>query len=137
MKRADLCAQAEAKLHDSLLLLENRRAGNAYYLAGYCVELGLKAVIASQISADTIPERAILTGVLTHEFDKLIGLAGLRDELRATQKDDAEFAANWGIAARWTPESRYRNIILIEAQYLVQAIADRDHGVLQWIRQYW
>lgn len=137
MRRLDLQALAQAKLDDAILLLKNQRAGNSYHLAGYCVELGLKACIARQIAADTIPDKSILGGVLTHEFDKLLGLAGLKDELRTAQKKDAELAANWGIAARWTPESRYRNIVLIEAQYLVQAIADVDHGVLRWIRQYW
>lgn len=137
MKRADLQALAQAKIDDATLLLERKRGGSAFHLAGYAVELGLKACVARQISSDTIPDKAILKGVLTHDLGDLVGLAGLRDELRAAQKSDPEFSANWGIVAQWTPESRYRMIILIEAQYLVQAIAAPTHGVMEWIRRYW
>lgn len=137
MKRLDLQALAQAKIDDARLLLQNNRPSNAYYLAGYSVELGLKACIARQISADTIPDTAILKGVLTHEFDKLLGLAGLKDELKQAQNADQDFAANWGIVSEWTPESRYRSIVHIEAEFVVQAVLDTDHGVLRWIRQYW
>ena len=137
MKRLDLQALAQAKIDDALLLLQHGRPGNAYHLAGYSVELGLKAYVARQISADTIPDTAILKGVLTHEFDKLIGLAGLKDELKQAQNVAPDFAANWGIVSEWTPESRYRSAIAIEAQYLLQAISESDHGVLKWIRRFW
>jgi len=56
-KRADLRANAQAKLDDAELLLENKKFANAYYLAGYAVEIGLKACIAAHISAETIPVR--------------------------------------------------------------------------------
>ena len=47
-KRVDLQALAQAKLDDAKLLFDNGRFSNAYYLAGYAVELGLKACIARQ-----------------------------------------------------------------------------------------
>ena len=90
MKRVDLQALAEAKIDDATLLFSHGRHGNAYHLAGYAIELGLKACIARQISADKIPDPAILRNVLTHEFDKLIGLAGLKDELKLEQGSDAD-----------------------------------------------
>lgn len=137
MRRTDLQTLAAAKLADGQMLLEHGRWSNAYYLSGYSVELGLKACIARQISADTIPDKAILKDVLSHEFLKLIGLAGLRAELRDQQNADAEFAANWAISTEWSPDARYRACSAMEAQYLVRAIADPQHGVLPWIRTYW
>lgn len=56
MKRTDLQALAQAKIDDAAVLLQYGRSGNAYYLAGFSIELGLKACIAAQISADTIPD---------------------------------------------------------------------------------
>jgi HEPN domain-containing protein len=137
VKRQDLQALSQAKIDDAVLLSQSGRWGNAYYLAGYAVELGLKACISRQISADTIPDIAILKGVLTHEFDKLLGLAGLKDELRTEQKQSVDFSVNWGIASEWTPDDRYRAKTAIEAQYLIEAVADGKDGVLQWIRRYW
>lgn len=137
MRRVDLQALAEAKLFDAELLLRNGRPGNAYHLAGYGIELGLKACIARQISADTIPDPAILRNVLTHEFDKLIGLAGLKDELRNEQNADPDFATNWGIVSEWSPESRYTSTLTVEAQLLLGAMGDPNHGVMRWIRRFW
>ncbi len=137
MRRVDLQAFANAKLDDAALLLANHRWSNAYYLAGYSVELGLKACVARQISADTIPDKSILKDVLTHETMRLIGLAGLREDLRTQQDANPAFAANWAIALEWSPDSRYQNTDAMSAQQLVEAISHAADGVLPWIRQYW
>jgi hypothetical protein len=137
MRRLDLQGLAQAKIDDAGLLAQNGRWGNAYYLAGYSVELGLKACVARQIAADTIPDRAVLNGVLTHEFDRLVGLAGLKADLQAEQKANVDFATYWGLVSQWSPDTRYKANVAMEAQYLIQAIADPTSGVLQWIRRYW
>jgi hypothetical protein len=64
------------------LLFENDRFTNAYYLAGYAVEIGLKACIAAQISAETIPDKAFIKSILSHQFGGLVGLAGLAEALK-------------------------------------------------------
>ncbi|MBA4748235.1 MAG: HEPN domain-containing protein [Sphingopyxis sp.] len=65
---------AELRLNDAELLLANERFSSAYYLAGYAVELGLKACISKQIVADTIPEKSFIIKVHTHDFESLTGL---------------------------------------------------------------
>ncbi|KAB2772427.1 hypothetical protein [Brucella anthropi] len=137
MRRDDLHALASAKIRDAGLLLMHSRWSNAYYLAGYSIELGLKACISRQVSADTIPDKAILTGIHTHNFGQLIGLAGLKVDLANHQRDDPQFAANWAIVNEWTPDARYKTATHVEAQLIISAIADEDHGVLAWIRTYW
>ena len=137
MRRSDLQTLARGKLDDAQLLLVNFRPGNAYYLAGYCVELGLKACVSRQIAKETIPDKSILTGVLSHNFDQLVGLAGLKGELESAKRDHPDFAANWAIVLRWSPDSRYRASLQIDAEYLVQAASDPANGVLPWIRRYW
>ncbi|HTW35468.1 MAG TPA: hypothetical protein VMD53_12695 [Rhizomicrobium sp.] len=136
-KRSDLRSHAQAKLDDAVLLLQHSRFSNAYYLAGYAVELGLKACIAAQISAETIPDKAFIKGILNHEFPRLVGLAGLAGALKEQQDKDPAFAASWALVSEWEPDSRYEASDAMSAQLLVQAIADPKSGVLQWIKTHW
>jgi HEPN domain-containing protein len=135
--RADLRANAQAKLDDAILLLHNHRFSNAYYLAGYSVELGLKACIAAQLTAETIPSKEIIKGILDHQFPKLIGLAGLRADLQNQQNNDPDFAANWAVVAEWLPDARYEAQDPTSAQSLISAIADPQSGVFRWIKTHW
>lgn len=137
MRRGDLQKMADAKLVDAEILFDAHRWSSAYYLSGYAVEFGLKACVARQISADTIPDKAILKDVLSHEFTKLIGLAGLRTDLKQEQDGNADFAANWAILSEWSPDARYKNSSQMEAAFILSAIQDKKNGVLQWIKRYW
>ncbi len=47
---------AAAKCEDATLLLAHARFSSAYYLAGYALELALKACIAKQFAAEVIPD---------------------------------------------------------------------------------
>jgi HEPN domain-containing protein len=136
-KRVDLRATAQAKLDDALFLLRHQRFSNAYYLAGYSVEIGLKACIAAQIAVETIPDRAFIQKVFDHNIKALVGPAGLSTQLKEQQRQDAVFAANWAVAAEWLPDSRYETIDPTSAQALISAVADPQSGVLQWIKIYW
>jgi hypothetical protein len=77
----------------------------------------------------------------THEFQKLIENAGMRDELNASLKASAvaggEFASNWIIVSAWKVASRYESKTETEAKQLVAAITVKPHGVMAWIRNYW
>ncbi len=87
-KRSDLRAMAQAKMDDASLLLDNGRYSSAYYLAGYAVEIGLKACVAAQLSAETIPDKAVIRDIFKHDFKTLIGLAGLAGALKQRQDED-------------------------------------------------
>lgn len=135
--RTNLQKLAQLKYDDSCLLLENERYCNSYYLAGYAVELALKACVAKQIRAEEIPDKATINGVYTHNFDHLVGLAGLRAEMKTAQDSDSSFHAFWGITGEWSPNSRYDIVDSTSAQLLLTAIGDADHGVLRWIKIHW
>lgn len=136
-RRADLQALAEGKLNDATLLLTNGRFGNAYYLAGYAVELGLKACIAKRITGQSIPDLSFIKAIYQHNLKNLVGVAGLSLELREEEKADAAFATYWGIAGEWKPESRYDATDSYTAQLLVQSVGDTASGILRWIRMHW
>ena len=137
LKRSDLQTLAAAKAADALLLLNNNRFGNAFYLAGYAIELGLKACIAKQIIAQAIPDKSFVNAIYFHDLKKLIGLAGLTHILQAEQNNNAAFATYWGIAGEWNEASRYVATEAYTAQLMVQAVNDENAGILRWIRQHW
>ncbi|MFT3987218.1 hypothetical protein [Aestuariivirga sp.] len=137
MKRADLQKLAEQKIEDASLLLANNRFGNAFYLAGYAIEIGLKACISKQIIAQMIPSKQFVDKLYTHEFKALIGLAGLAQELQDEQKRDRLFATYWGAVGEWNEAARYTATDAATAQLMVQATRDTNSGVLRWIRLHW
>src|SRR5258705_11643426 len=100
LPRDTLQRLANAKVEDARLLFENRRYSNSYYLYGYGIELGLKACIARQMIAETVPDKAVLRGFLDHEIGKLKGLAGL-SETRKKERVNPEFDIRWPIPSEW------------------------------------
>ncbi|MBB5047222.1 HEPN domain-containing protein [Rhodopseudomonas rhenobacensis] len=136
LSRGSLQKAAKAKIDDARLLFENGRFSNAYYLYGYGVELGLKACIARQIIAETVPDPSVLKGFLDHNFTRLVGLSGLAEPLRL-RRQDPEFDSRWSIVTEWSVESRYDMIDAITATAMQDAIESPDHGVFLWLHQYW
>lgn len=136
-RRNDLQAIAQAKLTDAQLLLQNGRWSNAYYLSGYSVEIGLKACIAKQMSADVLPDKNFVNDAYRHELTRLVSLAGLSQDLSNKGQAEPAFATNWAIVAQWNPEKRYEAVDQFSAQNIVGAIADNAAGVFPWIQTYW
>lgn len=130
--RARLIELAEAKLEDAKLLLSAGRAANAYYLAGYAVELMLKAIVSARFRTDTLPDRAVSTQVFVHDLRKLINLALL--DVKEREKADLSFQARLQIVLGWTEESRYGEYSADEATALIDAVDNPEHGVLSWLR---
>jgi HEPN domain-containing protein len=137
LRRVDLQAAAQAKSDDAIILLRHNRYSNAFYLSGYAIELGLKACISRQISAETIPDRNLVRDIFVHEFKKLVALAGLTNELKKHEIANTNFSANWGLAAQWSPDARYEAVDSYTAQLMIEAVAHPTDGVLQWIKGHW
>jgi hypothetical protein len=137
LTRTDLQRLAQLRLEDAILLLQANRSSSAYYLAGYSVELALKACIAKLIQPDTIPEKAFVNAIYTHKLDSLVATAGLRPHFDTEIKVDQQFAAYWAITNNWSEESRYAFWDPISAAALLQAIGEPSHGVFQWVKRHW
>ena len=131
------------RLKDAKTLIEGDRWEFSYYAAGYAVECALKSCILARMihTAWVFEDKWIAKDCLTHEFRKLVSLAGLTEQLNANLKTSAAaggaFAANWETVEQWTVTSRYETKTEDEAKKLYEAIADESQGVLQWIRNYW
>jgi HEPN domain-containing protein len=128
---------AEEKLSDAGILLRAGSWSNAYYLAGYAVELALKACIAKSFKPETIPDKDLVIATYTHKFKGLVGAAGLSAELQKKEQADRSFATSWGLANSWSPDARYRSTTEQDARDLIDAIRDPKNGVLPWIQTFW
>jgi HEPN domain-containing protein len=137
MCRADLQKLADEKLSDAQILFNAKSWSNAYYLAGYAVELAIKACIAKSFKADTIPDKALVDRTYSHNFAALIGTAGLTAELRNQEQVSQEFRTAWGVVNQWSPDDRYTENSEQDARELIEAIGHATHGVLPWIRTHW
>jgi HEPN domain-containing protein len=130
MTRIDLQKLADEKLSDAQILFGAKSWSNAYYLAGYAVELAIKACIAKAFKADTVPDKDVVLKTYSHEFPKLIGTAGLTAELQKQVQASRDFGTAWGVVNEWSPDDRYRAISEQDTKELIEAIGDATHGVL-------
>ncbi len=138
MRRSELRKLTAMRLEDARSLLGTRRYAACYYLAGYAVECALKACIAKQFRANTIPTQSLVKSIYRHEIDALVGVAGLKSALEGEFGVDPDFEVNWNVVRDWKPDRRYQtNATRRDAKDLYDAITDPDHGVLQWLQRSW
>jgi hypothetical protein len=135
--RSDLQKLAAERIADAKALLSLKRWAGAYYLAGYAVECGLKACIAKLMKAEEFPDKSFADKCWTHDVDRLVYLAGLKGRRDADVAADSAFSDNWIVVKDWDESSRYHRIARGQAEGLYDAITDRKHGVLPWIRLHW
>ena len=118
------------------MLFDGRCYNGTVYLAGYVIELALKARICKLLDVQDYPETAALkSAFMVHKFDQLLFLAGLRDKLHKNE----EVVANWSIIKPWVPELRYepRSFSRVEALVTLRAVREPIKGVFPWIKKYW
>ncbi len=137
LTRNDLQKLSQVRLDDATYLLHANRPSSAYYLAGYAVELALKACISRLILPNAIPDKAFINAIYVHKFYSLLATSGLQPEFDSDMRMDSEFAAYWAITNNWTEESRYEMHDQIEATSLIQAISEPNHGVFRWLKSHW
>ena len=136
LNKTSLQKLARDKLADAELLFAHGRHSSAFYLFGYVVEMALKARIAEQFSANTIPDRSLVLKIHTHSIKDLVGIAGLSPKLRE-ERNDADINSNWAIVEQWSPECRYQSVEPSLAAAMRDAVADETNGVFKWITSHW
>jgi HEPN domain-containing protein len=137
VNRAELQRLAIERIGDAKALLAARRWSAAYYIAGYAVECALKACIAKLMKSEEFPDKKFADKCWTHNLIQLLDLAGLKSHFDTAQLADRRLTRNWETVKEWTEESRYIRTSKAEAEKLYEAITDRKHGVLSWLKQRW
>jgi HEPN domain-containing protein len=136
--RVEFQELALTRLEEAKALLDVGKWDGAYYLAGYAVELALKAcIIRSLMVTDSFPEKDFSKDCYTHDYRKLIAAARLAPEWESTMQADARFAANWATVKVWSEVMRYCRIDEMESRELCDAIDESLHGVLPWLKTHW
>jgi HEPN domain-containing protein len=137
MKRTELKTLAAMRLEEARFLAEQGLFSGGHYLAGYAVELGLKAILAARFMAEEIPDRDLVNRIYTHDLRNLVAHAGLDPDLRARSAVDDRFAENWEIVRNWNERSRYVINSKDRARAMLEAVSDRTSGVFTWIQTHW
>lgn len=110
---------------------------SAYYLAGYTVELALKACIAGQFRSDEIPDKKLVNDIYTHDLKVLLNRSQLDRQLKEDVKRCPDLLENWATVSDWRETSRYELKTEHEAKDLVQAIDEPLNGVFTWLKKHW
>ncbi len=140
MNRVDLQRLANERVADAKALLAAKRWSVAYYVVGYAVECGLKACILARVAAAPeilFDDRRYSEKCWTHNLSQLVDLAGLKGTLVADCVTDPNLNGYWDDVKDWSESSRYEHRTKAEAEVLVEAIADKMHGVMTWIKGRW
>lgn len=138
VKKAEFQQLAEQRLTEAKVLLDSQLWDGAYYLAGYAVELALKAcIIRKLLTTDAFPDKDFSEKCYTHDISVLLKKAGLEAEHNHKTSSSPDFEKNRGVTKDWTEKKRYHRIEKMEAEAIYLAISDPDHGVLSWIKSKW
>ncbi|MSP27569.1 MAG: HEPN domain-containing protein [Methylococcales bacterium] len=102
IKVTDLETLALERLLDADALIEAERYDGAIYIAGYAIELVLKARICKTLKWTDFPENQDYRSFKIHNLDVLLHLSGIENEIKTN------YFADWSLASKWNPENRYK-----------------------------
>ena len=109
---AELDNIARARIEDAQALLTAGRFDGATYLCGYAVELALKARICRTLNWTEFPstgsEFQAYRSFQTHDLDVLLRLSGQGPRIMQNH------FPLWNAVARWTVESRYNAVGVVQ-----------------------
>lgn len=141
IKYKDLKAITKKRLQEARVLYKNGFYDGAAYLCGYVVETSLKARICKNLMITEYPDDGKMKNIFSsHEFDRLLLLAGLSKQLSLSNKRNRHVFQSWSLLTAWKPDRRYIPIGTYtkkEIEALFKALTDRRTGFLTWIKKIW
>lgn len=139
--KVELKKLAETRLREARVLFANGLYEGAYYLAGYVIELALKARICKLLDRQDYPENEnFAKAYKTHSLDDLLKLAGLKEKFDRDKRVNQQLFNNWSLVTRWKETFRYNpvgNKSRQDIEDLINAIEDSRFGIFTWIRKRW
>lgn len=144
----DIRALAWQRLKEAKVLHKNKMFDGAFYLAGYSVELMLKAKICENWGIPNLLDNDDKNGsndiskirqiVKTHKLAILLIISGLKvkfDIEKATNKNF--FKANSLLFEKWSEQVRYSTLGTIEDNEVKDLISllNNSQGLLKWIEK--
>jgi HEPN domain-containing protein len=139
--RAELKELAGTRLKEAKVLLDCGLYDGSRYLAGYVVELSLKARICRLLDIDKYPEEGeISRSFKIHNLDVLLRLAGLQHKFEQATSGNHSLLTNWSLVTEWKEDFRYDPVGSSkkeQAQEIIAALEDKNDGIFTWIKRYW
>lgn len=138
---------AVQKLNAAKILVQNGDVDNAFYLAGYSIELELKAKVCELLNfpdlfneeGEKVPKIGqIRKKYKTHDLFELLIHSGLKakyDFEKGRQQmlfdSNALLFENWNENCRYKPCGYYK---LVDVERLIEMIEHPENGIRKWIR---
>lgn len=141
---ADIITLAGEKILDAQCLLDAGRFDGAYYMAGYNVELLLKAKVCKTLGIDNFfdfgnrakllkDEANISRTYRVHDLDQLMILSGIFSRFESEITTNIDFRAAWSIIKDWNEGHRY---LTGKTQIDVQDLLTSINKFQQWIQNH-
>jgi len=132
--RNQLKELASLRRKEAQVLFDTELYDGARYLAGYVLEVALKARICRVLDFEEYPDSGEFRRLYaTHDLDQLLKLSGLSRKLPLQEK---VLFDSWSTAALWKPQRRY-DVPGTAKRKDVRDILNAVDEVLRWIRKYW
>ena len=143
---------AYQRLDEAVLLCEHGRYDGAFYLAGYSVELALKARICNNIGLPALFDEdkdneinkissvgEVRRFLKTHNLTTLLIISGLKAKFEKNKAREKEFANAGALLFNdWNEKTRYKHRGHADkknVKKLISLLSDNTHGLLKWIEQ--
>jgi HEPN domain-containing protein len=144
MVRQEFKQIALLRLNEAESLLNQNHYDGCCYLAGYCLEMALKAVICRRMEKDDffdILKSESVRSFKIHNLTEFVILAGLQKRYEILSATNPDFESNWVVIKdkiRWSEQLRYKTgFTKNDAESMLKAINDPQNGILKWLKKYW
>jgi len=139
--KLDLRQMSKAKISEADTLLKNNHYVGCIYMGGYALELALKARICKHLGIERYLTNKDNNFFKTHNIERLTLLAGL-NKLKEKREDEVDgFKDNWVIVTNnWSEQLRYSSPdskTIEDAEAFMEALTNRDNGVITWLKEIW
>ena len=132
---------AKSRLQEAKVLFDKGFYDGACYLAGYVVELAVKARICKILALTEYPETGEISRAFkTHRYSDLLKLSGLERRFNDAITTNSSLYKNWFLVKDWTEDFRYRPIgssSKKEDEDIINALDAPKDGVFTWIKKRW
>ena len=141
---------AKQRLNEAEILYQNGKYDGAFYLAGYSVELTLKAKICDRLGIPNLFDETdastnsikgigeIRKTLKTHNLFTLLIFSGLKNQFDSEKSTNIELAkANSLLFNAWDENARYKpcgHILDKDVEKLINLLS-QPNGILTWIEQ--
>ena len=142
--RSELKKLSKNRLEEAKILHKNGFYDSAIYIAGYSIELALKAVICKKLEWHEFTPKNLRNDTAKvfriHDLLVLAILGGVWSKIETETITNPSFKTNWDIISKWSESQRYEAIGTnseTKSREFIEAIENPTNGVLSFLKKRW